>query len=180
VSPREDPRHLVVGQIKKPHGILGEVAVWPLTDHPESTFAPGVVLYLGGTEGEVTEGGEKILIETVRPFRRGFLVRFEGSDTRSDAEELRGVYLLRPFEELESPGEGEFFHHELLGLRVVTAAGVEVGEVVEVFESQPADLLEVRGSEGTFMMPFLGHMIVSVDLDAGVLTVDPPAGLFDL
>jgi 16S rRNA processing protein RimM len=180
VSPREAPRHLVVGQVKKAHGLRGEVSVRPLTDHPESTFAPGVVLYLGGTQGEVAGSADRVRIETARPFRRGFLVRFEGSGTRAAAEELRGVYLLRPFEELESPGEGEFFHHELVGLRVVTAAGEEVGEVVEVFESQPADLLEVRGSEGTFMMPFLEHMIVSVDLDAGVLTVDPPAGLFDL
>ena len=44
---RVDPDFLVVGHLNKPHGTKGELFVWPLTDHPESIYAPGVVLLLG-------------------------------------------------------------------------------------------------------------------------------------
>ena len=49
---RDGPRFLAVGQVVKPHGIKGELLVLPLTDHPESTYTPGVVLRLGNADSE--------------------------------------------------------------------------------------------------------------------------------
>ena len=49
---REDPRFLVVGHINKSHGTQGELLVWPLTDHPEGVYAPGVVLRLGDADSD--------------------------------------------------------------------------------------------------------------------------------
>ena len=178
---RADPPFLVVGHINKPHGTKGEVFVWPLTDHPEGTYAPGVVL-LGGdaTGGAPDEARAPLRIEQVRPFRRGYLVMFAGASSREDAEALRDLYLLREREALEPLAEGEVFYHQLLGMRVETIDGEFVGEVREVYELRPADMLDVRTPGGGVLIPFLKDVIVDVDAEAGRMVVDPPEGLLDL
>ncbi len=181
MSVREDPRHLVVGRIKKAHGVRGEVSVQPLTDHPESTFAPGVVLYPEGGEGWIAEATQPLVVEGVRHSNRGVLVHFAGLTSREEAEALRDVYLARPLDELEAKEEGEFFHHELVGLRVVTVSGEDVGTVVGVYEARSSDLLEVSRAQGSaLMVPFVGHIVKSVDLEAGTITIEPPEGLLEL
>ena len=178
---RTRPDHLVVGHISKPHGIRGEVFVHPLTDHPEGVFAPGVVL-LPGRSGAQSPDPEAppLRIDSVRSFQRGFLVRFGGTVDRNDAERLRGLYLMRAFDDIEPLAEGEVFYHQLLGLRVETVDGLAVGTVREVYEMQPADLLEVATDRGTLLIPFLANVVVDVRVDEGLLVVDPPEGLLDL
>jgi len=176
-----DPTYLVVGHLNKAHGTKGEIFVWPLTDHPEGSFAPGVILYLGDETGNAPDPSRpSYSIQAVRPFRRGFLLRLEGIEDRDAAEELQGLYVLRPRKELMAPEEGELFYHELLGLAVVTAKGESVGEIVEVYELRPADLLEVEGPSKTHFIPFLASIVREVDLEAGTMTIDPPNGLLDL
>jgi 16S rRNA processing protein RimM len=178
---REDPRFLVVGHLNKPHGTKGELFVWPLTDHPESVYAPGVVLLMGETEDDQPNPDlPSLRIEAVRPFRRGVLVSFGGVDDRRQAELLRGRYLFRRVEELEPLAEGEVFYHQLLEMDVVTVDGIELGKIIEVYELRPADMLEVAGERGSVMIPYLDHVIVEVDADAGRMVVDPPDGLLDL
>jgi 16S rRNA processing protein RimM len=175
---REDPGFLTVGRLGRPHGIDGEMMVWPLTDHPESTFAPGVVLL----PGDDAPDAELPPLEIVgsRPFQQGWLVTFEGVDTRTEAETLRGCYLYRTLGDVEPLAEGEVFQHELLGLEVVTLSGEAVGKVTEIYETRPADLLEVRGTGGTHMIPLTKDIVVDIDLAGGRLVVDPPEGLLDL
>jgi len=178
---REDPRHLVVGQLNTPHGTKGEFFVWPLTDHPESVYAPGVVLLLGGENDNAPDPDlPPLRVDTVRPFQRGLLIRFGGVEDRTQAELLRGRYLFQATDQLEPLAEGEFFYHQLLGMAVVTVEGTELGKVAEVFEVSPADLLEVHGPLGTVMVPYLDHVIVEVDPDEGRMVVDLPDGLLDL
>ena len=176
------PPFLVVGHLNKAHGTKGELVVWPLTDHPESTFAPGVVLRLGHTSGGQPDPFlPAVEIESVRPFRQGFLVRLVGTTDRKAAERLRGRYLLRPFEEAEGADAGEVFYHQLLGMRVETRDGHEVGRVSEVFELDPADLLEVEGAGGrTVLVPFSKQVVVEVDAEGGRIVIDPPEGMLDL
>lgn len=178
---RPDPSYLVVGHLNKVHGTRGEFLVWPLTDHPEGTFAPGVVLFLGTGEG----GGPdpelpRLRVEGARPHKRGYLVRFAGVTDRNAAEALRGHYLMRPADEVEPPDEDELFYHELLGMTVELPDGTVVGEIVEVYETASADLLEVKGPERTHMIPFLADLVVEVDLDEARLVVDPPEGLLEV
>lgn len=178
---RSEPEFLVVGQLNKVHGTSGELYVWPLTDHPESTFAPGVILHLGdegGTGGGIS--GSTVVLESVRPFKKGYLVHLQGVTNRNQAEDLRGRYLLRPRQDVEELGEGEVFYHHLLGMEVVTVGGDEVGRVVEVYELQPADLLAVRGPGGVRHIPFLKSIVREIDVERGRLVIDPPEGLLEL
>jgi 16S rRNA processing protein RimM len=99
---RRDPRFLVVGHISRAHGMKGELLVSPLTDHPEGTYAPGVVLRLGEPESDQPDPDlPPVRVESVRPHRGGYLVALAGVDHRSQSERLRGHYLFREASELE-------------------------------------------------------------------------------
>lgn len=178
---RADPSHLVVGHLQRPHGIRGEVFVFPLTDHPESVFAPGVVLLLGEEhENEPNPDLPPLRVDSVRPFQKGILVCFGGVYGRDEAGSLRGRYLFQEIDQLIPLTEDEVYYHQLLNMTVVTVAGEEVGSVVEVYELSPADLLEVHGGRGILMIPYQEHIVVDVDMEGGRIAIDPPAGLLDL
>ena len=178
---RQDPTHLVVGHLTRPHGTRGEFLCGILTDHPESVFAPGVVLSLGGPKDDAPDPDMPPLrIEAARGSPKGMLVTFGGVTDRTRAELLQGCYLFLPIEELEPLEDGEVFYHQLLGMTVQTANGEEVGEVREVFEMGPVDLLEVRGSDGALMIPFRPEIVVDIDVEANRLVIDPPEGLLEL
>ncbi len=172
------PPFLVVGHINKAHGRKGEVYVWSLTDYPGSHFAPGAVHFPGDEQGEKPSTSlGRLTIESVRPYRKGFLTKFAGVDDRDAAERLRGRYLLRPFDAIDELDEGEIFYHELLGSTVVHRDGAELGVVREVYPLRPADLLAVAGPEGDIMLPFIPEMVVEFDRERRRVVVDPPEGL---
>ncbi len=176
----EAPQHLVVGHLNKAHGTKGEVFIWPLTDHPESTFAPGVVLYLGDENGDLPTDPPTLRIDASRAYRRGFLVRFEGVQDRGGMDGVLGRYVMRSMDQLEELDEDETFYHDLLGMDVITVEGQPVGEVIEIYELKPVDLLEIRGPEKTFMIPYVAEMIRSVDVAENRIVLDPPPGLLEV
>lgn len=170
-----------MGHINKPHGTRGEVFVWLLTDHPDQVFAPGATLQTAGADGRTPDPAlAPLSVRTVRPFRRGLLVGFEGVPGRSEAEALRDRYLLTPFDEVRPAEEDELFYHEVLGMKVETQSGEPLGEVVELYELRPAHMLEVRGPTGMRLIPFTARVLVSVDREARRMVIDPPPGLLDL
>jgi 16S rRNA processing protein RimM len=180
MGPR-DPRLLVVGHLNKPHGTKGELFVWPLTDHPEQFYAPGVTLHLGN-EGAREPDPDLLPLRIVsaRLFRSGYLVTFAGVRGREAAELLRGRYVLAEIDSVPPLAEGELFYHQLLGMQVWTREGRLLGEIVEVYELRPADLLEVHGPAGEVLIPFVSHIVVETDVQKRRMVIDPPEGLLDL
>ncbi len=174
------PEHLVVGHLNKAHGTKGEVFIWPLTDHPESMFAPGVVLYLGDAQGVISPVMPTRCVETSRAYRQGYLVRFEGVYDRHGSESLCDRYVLREIDDVAELEAGEVFYHDLLGMEVVTLDGTNLGEVIEVYEVRPADLLEIRGPEKTILIPYIVQMVQSVSVEDNRIVLDPPEGLLDV
>lgn len=176
-----DPSFLVVGHLNKPHGTKGEFFVWPLTDRGETVFATGNELLVSDVKGERPDDRfPRLRIEGVRPFQAGQLVRFEGVNSRSEADLLRNRYLLIPFSEAEPLEEGDLFYHQLIGMTVATVEGDEVGQISEVYELEPSDLLEVRGAERSFLIPYTKQVVSSVDLPQRRIVIDPPEGLLDI
>ena len=112
--------------------------------------------------------------------KRGFLVRFEGVHDRTRMDGLLDRYVMRAMDQIEELAEGETFYHDLLGMEVVTVEGEQVGEVIEVYELRPADLLEIRGPEKTFMIPYISEMIQSVSVADNRIVLDPPPGLLEV
>ncbi len=171
----------MVGHITKPHGTRGELHIWLLTDRPEEVFAPGRELLLGDEEGAADASSPVVMVEGAREFKRGLLLKLAGVDSRTEAEALARRYLLAPLDALGPREEGEVFYHELLGATVETVAGAPVGTVREVYELEPAHMLEVEGPDGKRrLVPFTERVVRQVDPEAKRVVIDPPEGLLDL
>lgn len=176
----EEPEHLVVGHVSKPHGTKGELFIWPLTDTPETVFAPGEELLLGDQEGKLGPEPLPVTVASVRPFKKGVLVRLVGYEDRTAVEPFARRYVLVHVERLQPLAEGEVFYHQLLGLEVVTVDGQVVGTVREVYETEPTHLLEVKGAEKSHLIPFAENIVKRMELDEGRLVIKPPPGLLEI
>lgn len=174
------PEYLIVGTIQKPHGIKGELFVRLETDRPDAVFSTGRALVLGDGAGRPTEA--VLTVERARAFKGGMLVKVKGQVGRTaELEELRGRTLLIPRDQAAPPGEDEVFYHDLLGMKVVTAAEGEVGTIDEVYDAPAGPMLSVR-REGAkeLLIPFARAMVRRVGVAEKVLELDLPAGLLEL
>lgn len=160
---------LLAGQVGKPHGIAGEVYVVPISDDARR-FEPGSVLQ--------REDGTPLVVESARQHTNRFLVKFEGIDTRDEAETLRGP-LFVPVEEARALEDDEYWPHELEGCDVVTPDGNHVGTVAGVVTGTAQDLLEVATDRGSRLVPLVKEIVTRVDVAARAVTVDPPEGLLE-
>ena len=128
----DDP---VVGVVRSPHGLRGEVKVESRTD-VAGRFRKGARV--------VCDDVGELVIASVRGTADVPIVRFEGRTTRTDAERLRGKWLRVPRTEARKAARGGFLWGDLLGLRAVTPDGVELGTVREVIRAGETDVLVVR------------------------------------
>lgn len=148
------------------------------TDDPERRFAVGSVL---ATD---PPAAGPLTVRAAREHAGRLLVSFEEIADRTAAQPLRGVWLTVDAAQIPPPDGGEEFHDtQLAGLSVVTAAGEPVGTVTSVLH-HGQDLLVIEpgptSQRGEVLVPFVSAIVVEVDLAAGRLVIDPPAGLLDL
>lgn len=165
---------VLVGRVIRPHGIRGEVVVEPLSDNPER-YAPGTILRLG-------PGLEEREVASSRPHKGRWLVRFAGVEDRDTAEELRDAELFVDSSELPDLDPDTFWIHDLIGCRVVSADGDDVGEVVDVSGGAdgPGDWLEVDGDGDTNLIPMVRDWLVEIDIDEGRIVMQLPEGLLEV
>ena len=173
---------LVVGRVRRAHGIRGELVVETLTDEPDAVFAPGRRVFAGTTTGTPARTALELHVTMSSPFKGGLIVKFAEIVDRNAAETWRDRYLLLPADELPPPDEDQVYVHDLPGMRVVRVSGEAVGEVIEVYELPQGLVLEVRRDgepAPTVMIPFDERTVTEVDGDARIITIDPLEGLLD-
>ncbi len=170
-------RVLAVGRLRKPHGLKGECAVFPLTDDAAAVFAAGRSLIRLALSGEVV--GEPVEIERSRPFHREWLLKFRGVEGREALEGWRGQFLGAPADELKPPAEGEVYVHELEGFAVRQEDGSALGLVTGLFDLPSGLTLEVQGPKREFLLPFRKEFVIDVHRDLRQLVVRIPEGLLD-
>jgi 16S rRNA processing protein RimM len=173
----EAARHVVVGRLRKPHGLKGECNLFPLTDDPETIFAPGRELWVVDLAGETVAG--PLTVERSRSYHREWLVKFAGVESRDALGELRKHFLGVPAAAL-SPLEGdEVYLHELDGFSVRLPDGTPLGLVSAVYELPAGIMIEVQGPKREFLLPYKKEFVQQVDRAGRKLVVTPPEGLLD-
>ncbi|MCW2539072.1 MAG: rimM [Frankiales bacterium] len=169
---------VAVGRVGKAHGIRGEAFVEPWTDAISERFVPGARLATDPPDRGPLEVAE------VRDHSGKLIIRFAGIESRSAVESIRGTVLVVPAADrppLDDPDE--FYDTDLVGLRVRTLDGVELGPVAEVLHSPSGSLLAITRlaePERELLIPFLKAFVPTVDLAVGEILVDPPEGLLEL
>ena len=169
---------LIVGRIRRAHGVRGDVIADPVTDEPAAVFAVGRLLFLGTAEGDPDPKGTTCVVSRSEERHDGtWLLAFEGVADRTLAERWRSRYLLLPRGELAPPAPGDAYVHELPGMMVALEDGAELGPVHEVYELPAGLALEIETSKGKVLLPYV--FVRSLDRDARRITAAPPEGLFE-
>lgn len=165
---------LLTGKVTKPHGIRGEVKIFPLSAHPEN-FREYKWLYLSPGE---TQAPRRFVIEKSRVQGKLVLVKLAGCDSRNEAEELSGQSVWLEREQMPALTEGEFYWHDLAGKTVETVDGRVLGVVAGLMETGGHDILGVTDGDQEYLIPVCDEFIVSYDGQKVVL--DPPPGLLEI
>jgi 16S rRNA processing protein RimM len=169
--------HVVVGRLRKPHGLKGDCTLFPLTDDPETIFSPGREVWVMDLAGEAVAG--PLRIERSRRYHREWLVKFKELETREALDQLRGHFLgVRP-SELAPPKEDEVYLHELDGFAVRLEDDTPLGLVSAVYELPGGLVIEVQGPQREFLLPYKKEFVREVDRGGRKLVVAPPEGLIE-
>jgi 16S rRNA processing protein RimM len=155
---------LVVGQIRGPHGIRGEVRIDPRTDVPDR-FREGAVLDCDGI-GPLT-------IRSVRGEAASPIVLFAGYIDRPSAEILRDRYLRVSKEEARRATKGSYLWADLVGLRAETPEGRVLGAVRDLIRAGSADVLVIVDDGRETLLPMLDTVVRDVDIAGGRIVVTP-------
>lgn len=119
-----------------------------------------------------------LIVRSVRTHHRKLLVAFEEYPDRNAVEELRETALTIARHDLAPRPAGEYHPADLLGLEARHVTGGRLGTVTAVHPGVGQDRLVVATTDGEVEVPFVDELVPRVDIDAGYLVIDPPAGLF--
>lgn len=152
-----EPEYLVVGFLRRPHGIRGELIMDMHTDFPER-LKTGLTVFVG-------EEYQPMVIASRRPHGAGLLVRFRGIKTPEEAGLYRNTWVYVPTASRPELPEGEYYHHQLVGLNVVTDEGRELGVLADILETGANDVYVVRDAEGNeTLLPAIPSVVLEVRL----------------
>ncbi len=159
------PGFVAVARILGAWGVQGDVSIEPLASR--KVLSPTRRVRVGGRDSH---------IERVRGAGRTFL-KLNGIDDRESAAALRGAYILVPERDLEPLPEGEYYRYQLIGLRVVTTDGRDLGRITDLISAKENDVIVATGPGGENLIPVIEDIIQEIDVEAGKVTIEAVPGL---
>ena len=160
------PERIVLGKIASPFGVRGWTKVTSYTEPPE-----GLLDY---NELELNKAGKKSRLKLVqgKPHGKFLAVKFDGIDDRDQVALLTNALIEVNREDLPDTRDGSFYWADLIGLKVETLDGVELGTVERMMETGANDVLVVCGDRERLIPWIQGDVVKKVELQNKLLTVD--------
>jgi 16S rRNA processing protein RimM len=164
---------VIVGAIAGAFGVKGEVRLKSFCADP-AAIADYTPLYS-------KDGRRFATVVLTGAASNALTARVDGVATKEEADALKGTELYAERDQLPSLPDDEFYHADLIGLPVYDAGGQLLGKVKAVLNHGASDLLEIHrpGAKSTVLLPFTKAAVPTVDLAAGRIVADPPAGIFE-
>ncbi len=163
---------VTVGRLGRPHGLNGELVLFPDTDNPERFVT-------GARMTAAMRPPRQLTVSDIRPHRGALLVSFAGVVTINAAEELANAELTVDQDDLRSLDAGEYWPEDLVGLEAHTGDGEVVGRVVDVILGGAQDRLVIERADGRFEVPFVEALVPEVDLAGGSVLIAELRGLLE-
>ena len=159
---------MAIAKVLGPWGVRGEIKV------ARHSPAAGPLQ----PETRLLAGDREVTVERCRPHGGNLVVKLREIDDRTAAEKLRGTQLEVPEADLPPAPEGSYYEFQLVGLSAVSAGGEEIGTVSEVLATGANDVYVIGLPDGgQLLVPAIRDVVLSVDLEAGIMVVDPPKAL---
>ncbi len=169
-SPDGEPVYLVVGFLRRPHGLRGEMIMDLHTDFPERLHS-GRKLLIG-------EEHELVTLAGVRPHGQGMLMKFKGLETPEQVGKFRNQWVYVKSSEVPPLPEGQLYQHELFGVAVVDENDKPLGVLVEILQTGANDVYVVRDEAGKeLLLPAIPSVILDLDPARRIMKVHLLEGL---
>ena len=166
--------YLVLGRAVKAWGLKGEVKVQPSADSI-AIVAGSATVYLRGAGGDLAE----YVVERVRPVGSAWILQFQGVGTIEQAERLVDRELLIPRSAAPPLPEGTYYHADLIGLKVVTEEGRELGRIADIMETGANDVYVVHGEGSEWLLPAIREVVRRIDLAGEIMVVHLLKGMIE-
>jgi 16S rRNA processing protein RimM len=165
-----EPVFLAVGKLHRAHGVHGEIIMEVLTDFPER-LKPGVTLFVG-------KDHQPMQLKSRRWHNQNLLVSFDGYSNPEAVSVLVNQLVQVRAEDRPPLPEGEYYHHQLLGLQVVDENGNQLGRLKQILETGANDVYIVQPEQGKeILIPAINSVLQSIDLAHGQIIVHLLPGL---
>lgn len=166
--------YLVVGSLRRSHGVRGDLLLDVLTDFPER-LKPGTIIYLGDQK-------KPFKITRRRPHNEGLILGLAGITSAEQAANYRTQLVYVPASDRPQLPEGEYYHHQILGLSVLDERGRNLGKVTEIITTGANDVYVVTSGDSPareVLIPALKQVLEEINLESGILRVRLLPGLVD-
>jgi 16S rRNA processing protein RimM len=167
-------RLIALGRLVATHGVRGELRLLPYA-FPCPTLQKGLTVCVQDKTG----ASRLYCVTSVRPQAPCLLVKLQGIDTLAQAQALRESTVSVTETQLAPLRDGEFYYCQVIGLKVRTRTGKELGTIAEVFFSGGHDVWVVRQGEEEYLIPVTEEIVRSLDIPGGQAIIEPIAGLLE-
>ncbi|MEO8102835.1 MAG: ribosome maturation factor RimM [Betaproteobacteria bacterium] len=161
---------VVMARVGAPFGIKGWLKLQSFTQTPDSLDA--YASWLLKAPAVANAAWEEFELEEFAVNTKGVFAKLKGCDDRTAAEKLVKREIGIPRDALSETNEGEVFWFDLIGCAVVNSAGATLGRVETLMETGANDVLVVKSGSEETLIPFIDEVIVQVDREAKVITVN--------
>ncbi len=161
-----------VGKIVRAHGIKGSIKVYPYGD----TFRfskKGDRFFIG------TSPPQELTLVKIQPQKNCWILTFREIRDRNTAEELVGKEITLPENLLPELDSNEYYYYQLIGMEVKTKEGEYIGIIKNIIETGANDVYVVEYENKEVLIPALEDVVINVDIENKVMTVDLPEGLME-
>lgn len=161
---------VVIGKLRRSHGVRGDMLFEVMTDFPER-IKKGKTVYVG-------EEFEEKIVTGARKHHIGLILHLAGYDSPEEVGVLRNQMVYSRIEDLPELQDGEIYHHQLIGMEVVTEDGELLGTLSEIMETGANDVLIIHDEEGNeTLLPDIESVVLGIDPDHDQIVVQPPEWL---
>lgn len=169
-EPETPPASLVdIGHVARPRGIRGDLFVQVFSPTP-SRYKALARVWLRGVPYEV---------ERAAPQPKGLVLKLKGIDVREDAAPLAGAVVQVDEAQMPPPPPETYYQYQILGMRVVTTDGRDLGVVTEIVETPGNEVYVATGASGESLLPAIADVVKSIDLEQRLITIEPIPGLLE-
>ena len=137
------------------HGIKGEVKLKSFTEIPENIFSFNEIF--------IQSSENPIKFELIRKLKQIFVCKIENVETRTDAENFKGLKLFISRKSLPKLKDKEFYHSDLLNFAVYNLNKESFGNVISLEDFGAGLLVEVNKNNKTFYLPMGKNFLKKID-----------------
>lgn len=164
---------VVIGLLRRAHGVEGELSVEPVTDMPErfDRLKRVLVRHSGSTR--------EIGVQRVRSKGRSILLKLDGVDDRTAAEALKGAAIGVRRKDVWPVPEDTYYVFDLIGCRVLGETGRDIGVIDDVWKMPANDVFAVTSGSKEVLIPVVKSVVKKIDLERKVVVIEEMEGLLD-